>query len=80
MNKTLFEWDEKKDAENRRKHGIDFSLAQYAFADPHRVIAEDALHSKDEQRYFCFGDIDGHVVTVRFTYRSGVIRIIGAGY
>lgn len=80
MNKARFEWDENKDAENRAKHGVAFSLAQYAFADPHRVIAEDLAHSEGEQRYFCFGKVEGGILTVRFTYRSGVIRIFGAGY
>jgi uncharacterized DUF497 family protein len=80
MSKARFEWDENKDAENREKHGVAFSLAQYAFADPHRVIAEDLAHSEGEQRYFCFGKVEGGILTVRFTYRSGVIRIFGAGY
>jgi len=80
MNKARFEWDENKDVENRAKHGVAFSLAQYAFADPHRVIAEDLAHSEGEQRYFCFGKVEGGILTVRFTYRSGVIRIFGAGY
>jgi uncharacterized DUF497 family protein len=80
MNKARFEWDENKDAENRKKHGVAFSLAQYAFADPHRVIAEDLAHSEGEKRYFCFGRVEGGTLTVRFTYRSGVIRIFGAGY
>jgi uncharacterized DUF497 family protein len=69
-----------KDVENQDKHGIPFSLAQYAFFDPARVIAEDLLHSTAEQRYFCFGKVDGGILTVRFTYRSGAIRIFGAGY
>jgi uncharacterized DUF497 family protein len=55
-------------------------MAQLAFADPRRIIAKDTTHSADEQRYFCFGAIGGAIVTVRFTYRSNVIRIIGAGY
>ncbi|OYW39541.1 MAG: hypothetical protein B7Z35_04145 [Hydrogenophilales bacterium 12-61-10] len=80
MSKARFEWDENKDVENREKHGVAFSLAQYAFADPHRVIAEDLAHSEGEQRYFCFGKVEGGILTVRFTYRSGVIRIFGAGY
>jgi uncharacterized DUF497 family protein len=54
--------------------------AQYAFFDPRRVIAEDLSHSGAEQRYFCFGLVDGGVMTVRFTYRAGRIRIFGAGY
>ena len=80
MMKTKFEWDSEKDAENQTKHGVPFSLAQYAFADPCRVIAEDLAHSKTETRYFCFGLVDGGVLTVRFTYRGDVIRIFGAGY
>ncbi|MDP3188776.1 BrnT family toxin [Limnobacter sp.] len=80
MTKTKFEWDSEKDAENQTKHGVPFSLAQYAFADPCRVIAEDLAHSKTEKRYFCFGVVDGGVLTVRFTYRGDVIRIFGAGY
>lgn len=80
MNKARFEWDEKKDAENQEKHGVAFSLAQYAFADSHRVIAEDLAHSENEKRYFCFGEVEGGILTVRFTYRGGVIRIFGAGY
>jgi uncharacterized DUF497 family protein len=80
MRKVQFEWDENKDAENREKHGVAFSMAQYAFADPHRVIAEDLAHSEGEQRYFCFGKVEAGILTVRFTYRGGVIRIFGAGY
>ena len=80
MNMTQFEWDADKDTENQEKHGVPFSLAQYAFADPRRVIAEDLVHSKTEKRFFCFGEVDGSILTVRFTYRVGVIRIFGAGY
>lgn len=69
-----------KDAENQKKHGVSFSRAQYAFADPQRVIAKDETHSQTEERFYCFGEVDGVVLTVRFTYRASVIRIIGAGY
>ena len=75
-----FEWDPAKDAENRRKHGVAFSDAQLAFLDPGRLIARDASHSQSEQRYYCFGRVSDGVMTVRFTHRGDVIRIIGAGY
>jgi uncharacterized DUF497 family protein len=75
-----FEWDAAKDAENRRKHGVAFAEAQLAFLDPARVIALDASHSQSEQRHYCFGRVDRGVMTVRFTHRGDVIRIIGAGY
>jgi len=80
MNPTRFEWDFEKDRENQRKHGVPFEAAQYAFADPNRVIAEDLTHSEDEQRYFCFGRVGEGILTVRFTIRKDAIRIFGAGY
>ena len=78
--KVGFEWDVRKDEENHAKHGVPFALAQYAFTDPNRVIAEDTTHSAKELRYFCFGRVGQGILTVRFTYRAGVIRIFGAGY
>ena len=80
MATARFAWDPKKDLENREKHGVAFAEAQYAFADPRRVIAEDLSHSGREKRYYCFGKVGGGILTVRFTYRGGVIRIFGAGY
>ena len=80
MAKARFDWDSQKDQENQKKHGVAFSVAQIAFADARRVIAEDQTHSSTELRYYCFGWVDGGVLTVRFTYRDAVIRIFGAGY
>ncbi len=75
-----FEWTPDKDMANRDKHGVSFALAQYAFADPKRVILEDLSHSQDEKRYYCLGTVAEGVLTVRFAYRNGTIRIFGAGY
>ncbi|MCK4841949.1 MAG: BrnT family toxin, partial [Methylococcales bacterium] len=72
MSKPYFEWDESKNIENLRKHGVSFNEAQFVFMDENRVIAEDLTHSQDESRDYCFGlnqDKTG-VLTVRFTYRS----------
>jgi len=80
MAKVRFERDSEKDKENQKKHGVFFATAQYAFADPDRVIAEDISHSWTEKRYYCFGKVGGGILTVRFTYRKDMIRIIGAGY
>jgi len=80
MAKASFEWDEAKDLQNQERHGIPFSLAQLAFADPLRIIAKDLSHSDKENRFFCFGAIGDGIITVRFTYREQRIRIIGAGY
>lgn len=77
---TRFEWDQEKNRQKYLKHGVTFDLAQSAFADLHCVIAEDLQHSELEKRYYCFGKAGGGVMTVRFTYRENVIRILGAGY
>ena len=82
MNETDFEWDEVKDLINLQKHGVSFVDAQYAFLDKKRIIAKDLSHSQNEQRFYCFGlnEQGNDVLTVRFTYRNSIIRIIGAGY
>ena len=77
---SSFEWDAAKEAENQRKHGVSFREAQLAFLDPERVIARDVAHSQVEPRFYCFGRLGKGVLSVRFTYRDKVIRIIGAGY
>ena len=75
-----FEWDESKDIQNQKKHNVPFGLAQHAFSDPKRVIAEDLLHSISEKRFYCYGRVGEGIMTVRFTYRGDKVRIIGAGY
>ena len=80
MTAAIFEWDDNKDAESQAKHQVSFQAVQAAFADPHRVIAKDLAHSEVEERFYCIGKADGGILTVRFTYRRKVIRIIGAGY
>ena len=79
MKTAEFEWDEKKNRENQRKHGVSFETAQFTFADPNRVISEDIEHSYDEQRYHCTGRVGYGILTVSFTYRDDKIRIINAG-
>jgi hypothetical protein len=64
---------------NIRKHRIDFATAAKAFMDSKRKLFIDSKHSKNEPRYFCVGKAANRIITVRFTYRSNKIRIIGAG-
>ncbi len=75
-----FEWDEQKNKDNQNKHGVSFEIAQYAFADLNRIIAEDVSHSGNEKRFYCIGKAGKGIITVRFTYRRKIIRIFGAGY
>jgi uncharacterized protein len=75
-----FVWDMKKSVENVVKHGISFEIAQQVFFDEKRKIIIDKKHSELENRYFCYGMVEGEILTVRFTMRGEDIRIIGAGY
>ena len=75
-----FIWDPRKETVNIRKHGINFVKAAKAFKDVNRKIFIDSQHSEKEPRYFCIGKDRGKIVTVRFMYREGKIRIYGAGY
>jgi hypothetical protein len=76
----VFEWDTQKEAQNIEKHGVSFETASIAFSDTNVILASDEEHSKGEERWFCYGLVDGDVMTVRFTMRGNAIRIIGAAY
>ena len=80
MKASDFEWDDSKNLDNIAKHVVPFQEAQQAFQDEQRVILQDSRHSNNEQRYFCLGKVCGEIMTVRFAYRNGKIRIFGAAF
>lgn len=75
-----FELDGEKDRKNIIKHGIPFKTAILVFSDLDRIEKFDDVHSLDENRYLTIGEIAGAfiVVTVVYTERSEIIRIISA--
>lgn len=74
-----FEWDERKNALNKAKHGIGFGIAARVFADPHRIEKYDASHSDDEDRWLTIGMVYPAVLVVIYTERHNeVIRLISA--
>ncbi len=74
----VFEWDEKKNQINLRKHGISFEGAVFVFNDENRIEIYDSLHSKiDEDRYITIGMFI-KILYVVFTEHEGKIRIISA--
>ncbi len=75
-----FIWDAFKDFLNAQKHGVDFVTATEVFKDQKRRYYRDPAHSKMEERFMCVGKVEGGILTVRFTYRAGRVRIFGAGY
>ncbi|MDX2072875.1 MAG: BrnT family toxin [Alphaproteobacteria bacterium] len=79
-NSLKFEWDPKKEAVNIKKHDVSFEEAKHVFWDKNRIILRDKKHSEVEDRLFCYGKTERGILTVRFTMRENVIRIIGAAY
>ena len=77
----IFEWDPKKDAINRKKHGISFEDAKAVFYDEFAILFDDPDHSADEDRFLIIGEIESEQnCIVSHCYRSNdnVIRIISA--
>lgn len=76
-----FEWDEQKNHNNRRKHGVWFEEVIQVFNDPLGRYFLDGAHSIHEDRYVLIGhSTEGRLLVVIHCYREsqGVIRIISA--
>ena len=81
MSSLRFEWDARKAASNKRKHGISFAEAKTAFLDEHARVIADPEHSDEEDRFVLLGlSTSVRVLVVCHCYRKGgdVIRIISA--
>lgn len=75
-----FEWDERKDEANRRKHGLGFAEASKLFTSGVDYLELfDAEHSDDEERFIAVGPVRRGLVLVVWTERvEDTIRIISA--
>ncbi len=80
-----FEWDEKKNLLNIKKHKISFEKALHVFTDNNALIMKDDDLSYTEERFITLGSIGNQtIVVVVHTDRSRegveIIRIISARY
>lgn len=74
-----FEWHENKSINNHTKHGVAFDEAKTVFNDPFSLMQADPDHSAAEDRWLEMGiSVEGRLLVVWYTFRAGVIRIIGA--
>lgn len=73
---TTFEWDEQKWQSNLTKHGLDFLRAKLVF-DGRPAIHVPSLHL-EEERFLTVGRVDDRFITVVWTWRDTVIRLISA--
>ena len=81
MDEIQFEWDEKKNRENKRKHKVSFEEAQTVFLDEMAWRYYDPGHSEHEDRFIMFGMsfmLRVLIVCHCFRQNDSVIRIISA--
>ena len=80
MAELRFEWDDRKDAANRRTHGVSFEEAQTVFSDEHALLIPDPDHSEPEERFVLLGLSSAlRTLVVCHCYRHGThIRILSA--
>ena len=76
----VFEWDQRRERANLRKHGVSFTGAASVFADELARIFADEIHSADEAREIIIGHSQSsELLLVCFAERVGNgIRIISA--
>jgi uncharacterized DUF497 family protein len=76
-----FDWVHRKDAQNRRKHGVSFEEAKTVFLDENGLLVADPDHSRHEDRFIVLGlssSLRALVVCHCYRHDRGVIRIISA--
>ena len=81
MDEIIFEWDNKKEKINKRKHGISFEEARTAFYDENAILYFDPDHSDEEDRFILLGisfKLKMLVVCHCFRENDSVIRIVSA--
>jgi uncharacterized DUF497 family protein len=71
-----FEWDEAKRLANNEKHDIDFAAVRQLF-DRRPVVTFQSKYEA-EPRFLTIGMLDQQLVTVVWTWRGSVIRLISA--
>ncbi len=79
----MFEWDTRKAAVNRTKHGVSFEEAATVFGDPQALDGPDLRHSERERRALRLGRAaTSRVLMVAYTIRrrgdGESVRIISA--
>ncbi len=73
-----FEWDPKKALTNKEKHGVDFADAIHVFSDVTRLDIDATREIDGEPRRKAMACVNGRLITVIYTERNGVLRLISA--
>lgn len=81
MKSIEFEWDDKKDKMNAKKHGVSFDEARTVFYDEYAIQFFDPDHSETEDRFLLLGmsfKLKTLVVCHCFRREETIVRIISA--
>lgn len=73
-----FDWDMEKATANLQKHGISFLAAILVFNDPDLLEMDSTRLEYGETRMKAIGKVQGQIITVIYTDRGDVRRIISA--
>ncbi|HEY1806859.1 MAG TPA: BrnT family toxin [Terracidiphilus sp.] len=69
-----YEWDERKNRANQRKHGIGFEAASLAFDDERCLIRFDRVDERGEQRWHAIGAVPVEEGTAMVILVAHVLR------
>ena len=73
-----FDWD-KGNAGKNLKHNVTDGECEEIFFNAPLLMADDATHSSEERRFAAFGMTNaGRLITLVFTMRGNLIRVISA--
>jgi len=78
MEGNKFEWNDTKNKSNLDKHGVDFIQAKEVFKDDNKIETSDNRKDYGEQRFKIVGLAIDLILSVIYTMRGTVIRIISA--
>jgi uncharacterized protein len=81
MDKIKFEWDNRKDKSNQKKHGVSFDEAKSVFCDENAIEFYNFDHSHEEERFLLLGlsmKLRLILICHCFKEENGIIRIISA--
>lgn len=73
-----YDWNAEKNRINQAKHGWDFADAIRVFLDPLYCVEEDRTMDYGEMRFMATGYAGAKLVTVVYTERNGLVRLISA--
>ena len=81
MSELRFEWDERKNTQNRKKHGVSFEEAQTVFFDEYALLIADPDSVDNEDRFILLGVSSGFrtlMVCHCLREENDLIRLISA--